>query len=48
MSDGREIYWDAEAVSPWNNRKGRYLATMGGQRFSGPWPAGEPSFPPPK
>ncbi|HZQ77981.1 MAG TPA: hypothetical protein VFE55_11665 [Acidimicrobiia bacterium] len=48
VSDAREIYWDPEAVSPWNNRKGRYLATMGGQRFSGPWPAGEPSFPPPK
>jgi hypothetical protein len=48
VSDAREIYWDADAVSPWNNRKGRYLATMGGQRFSGAWPQGEPSFPPPK
>ena len=48
VSDAREIYWDADAVSPWNNRKGRYLATLGGQRFSGPWPQGEPTFPPPK
>jgi hypothetical protein len=48
VSDAREIYWDAEATSPWNNRKGRYVATLGGQRFSGPWPQGEPAFPPPK
>ena len=48
VSDAREIYWDPEATSPWNNRKGRYIATLGGQRFSGPWPEGEPAFPPPK
>ena len=48
VSDAREIYWDPEAVSPWNNRKGRYVTTLGGQRFSGPWPQGEPAFPPPK
>jgi hypothetical protein len=48
VSDAREVYWDPQAVSPWNNRKGRYVATLGGQRFSGPWPQGEPPFPPPK
>jgi hypothetical protein len=48
VSDAREIYWDPQATSPWNNRKGRYVATLGGQRFSGPWPQGEPNFPPPK
>jgi Periplasmic binding protein len=48
VSDAREIYWDPQATSPWNNRKGRYVATLGGQRFSGPWPQGEPAFPPPR
>jgi hypothetical protein len=48
VSDAREIYWDSQATSPWNGRKGRYVATLGGQRFSGPWPQGEPAFPPPK
>jgi hypothetical protein len=48
VSDAREIYWDPQAVSPWNSRKGRYIATLGGQRFSGPWPQGEPPFPPPR
>jgi hypothetical protein len=48
VSDAREIYWDPQATSPWNGRKGRYIATLGGQRFAGPWPQGEPAFPPPK
>ncbi|MEW6477025.1 MAG: hypothetical protein AB1679_32615 [Actinomycetota bacterium] len=48
VSDAREVYWDPQAVSPWNNGKGRYVATLGGQRFSGAWPQGEPAFPPPK
>ncbi len=48
VSDAREIYWDPQATSPWNNQKGRYVATLGAQRFSGPWPQGEPTFPPPK
>ncbi len=48
VSDAREIYWDPDGVSPWNNRKGRYVTTLGGRRFSGPWPEGEPAFPPPK
>jgi hypothetical protein len=48
VSDAREIYWDPQGTSPWNGRKGRYMATLGGQRFSGPWPQGEPAFPPPK
>ena len=48
VSDAREIYWDPQGTSRWNSRKGRYVATLGGQRFSGPWPQGEPPFPPPK
>jgi len=48
VSDAREIYWDPEATSPWNGRKGRYITTLGGARFAGAWPAGEPAFPPPK
>jgi hypothetical protein len=48
VSDAREVYWDPQGTSPWNNRKGRYVATLGGQRFSGGWPQGEPPFPPPK
>jgi hypothetical protein len=48
VSDAREIYWDPQGVSAWNSRKGRYVATFGGQRFSGGWPQGEPPFPPPK
>ena len=48
VSDAREIYWDPQGTSRWNGRKGRYVATLGGQRFSGPWPQGEPPFPPPK
>ena len=48
VSDAREVYWDPEGTSAWNNRKGRYVATLGGQRFSGGWPQGEPNFPPPR
>jgi hypothetical protein len=48
VSDAREIYWDPEGVSPWNSRKGRYVTTLGGARFPGAWPQGEPAFPPPK
>jgi len=35
VSDAREIYWDPEATSPWNGRKGRYITTLGGARFAG-------------
>ena len=48
MSDAREVYWDPDGTSAWNNRKGRYVATLGGQRVAGAWPQGEPPFPPPK
>ena len=48
VSDAREVYWDPEGTSAWNNRKGRYVATLGGQRFAGAWPQGEPPFPPPR
>ncbi|HEV7864451.1 MAG TPA: hypothetical protein VGR20_17210, partial [Acidimicrobiia bacterium] len=48
VSDAREIRWDTEALSPWNGRKGRYVTSLGGMRFPGAWPQGEPTFPPPK
>ena len=48
VSDAREIYWDPQGTSAWNSRKGRYVASFGGQRFTGGWPQGEPPFPPPK
>ncbi|MDQ1506410.1 MAG: hypothetical protein QOD57_4137, partial [Actinomycetota bacterium] len=48
VSDAREIYWDPQATSPWNGKKGRYITTLGGNRFAGAWPPGEPAFPPSK
>ncbi len=43
--DAREIYFDPTAISPFNNEPGRYVQTLGGQRFVSNWPAGEPQFP---
>ena len=48
MEDAREVYWDPDATSPFNGKPGRYVATLGGRRFRGDWPAGEPPFPPPR
>lgn len=42
-NDGREIYWDPEAISPQNNEPGAYIETDPGARFRrGEWPEGEP------
>lgn len=44
--DAREIYFDPDAVSPFNNAKGRYVTTLEGKRFFGDgWPQGQPAFP---
>lgn len=43
--DAREFYFDPNAVSPFNNAKGRYVSTLGGNRFVTDWPAGEAQFP---
>jgi hypothetical protein len=43
--DAREVYFDPNAISPFNNAPGRYVQTLGGQRFISSWPAGEPQFP---
>ena len=48
MEDGREVYWDPDATSPFNGKPGRYVSTLDGRRFRGDWPAGEPPFPPPR
>lgn len=43
--DAREMFYDPKAISPFNNAPGRYVQTLGGQRFISSWPAGEPQFP---
>ncbi len=44
-NDAREIYYDPNAVSLFNGEKGRYVKTLGGQRFTTNWPAGPAEFP---
>jgi hypothetical protein len=44
--DAREIYWDRNAASAFNNRPGRYVALHGGRRFrASTWPADAPPAP---
>lgn len=44
--DVREIYWDADAVSPANKKPGTFKELNGGRRFlPGEWPSHEPDFP---
>jgi hypothetical protein len=48
INDSREIYWDGSATS-FDGKKGDYLETYGGKRFSsGQWPAEEPPVYPKK
>ena len=43
IDDSREIYWDADGTSPYDNNKGTYVATYGGKRFrNNEWPAEDP------
>ncbi len=50
MDDARESYYSPTEVSPLTCQPGRYVTTLGGQRFSENWPTGDPEFPvgPPK
>jgi hypothetical protein len=40
VTDDRWVYWDANATSPINGKKGTYIAVFGGKRYSlNNWPA---------
>jgi hypothetical protein len=46
LSDAREVYWDANATSAIDGKKGAYVALLGHRRFrEGGWPRGEPVLP---
>jgi len=48
VTDSREVYWDSDATSPYDGKKGAYAATMDGKRFTnGQWPTGDPPIYPP-
>ena len=44
-NDAREIFYDPNTVSPFNFEKGRYVKTLGGNRYINNWPAGPVEFP---
>ncbi|MDP1795009.1 MAG: ABC transporter substrate-binding protein, partial [Acidimicrobiales bacterium] len=44
-SDAREIYWDPNATSRANGKKGTWVTTLEGRRFKNNWPKGDPAFP---
>ena len=43
--DAREVYWDPTATSPFNGAAGRWVSTLGGNRFVTNWPDGDAVFP---
>jgi hypothetical protein len=46
VSDAKEAYWDANAISPIDGKAGAYVALNGGRRYRiGDWTRGEPSLP---
>jgi hypothetical protein len=46
VSDAREAYWDAKAISAIDGKPGAYVSLNGGQRYKlGEWPPGEPQLP---
>lgn len=46
VSDAKEAYWDANATSPIDGKKGAYIGLNGGRRYRiGDWTAGEPVLP---
>ena len=46
LSDAREAYWDAKAISVIDGKPGAYVSLNGGQRYKlGEWPPGEPQLP---
>jgi hypothetical protein len=47
VSDAKEAYWDADATSPIDGKKGAYVSLNGGRRYRiGDWTTAEPSLPP--
>ena len=44
-NDVREIYWDPNAISTYNGKKGSYLGTSGERWKTGEIPAGNPGKP---
>jgi ABC-type branched-subunit amino acid transport system substrate-binding protein len=45
-SDAKEAYWDANAISPIDGKRGAYVALNGGRRYRiGDWTPGEPVLP---
>jgi len=45
-NDVREIFWDGNATSTYNNKKGAYIETFPGVRWrQGQIPAGDPPIP---
>jgi hypothetical protein len=46
VSDAKQAYWDANATSPIDGKKGAYVPMDGGRRYRlGEWTAGEPALP---
>ena len=46
VSDAKEAYWDANAISPIDGKKGAYISLRSGRRYRlGEWAAGEPVLP---
>ena len=43
--DSRQVYWNANAKSPANQKTGTFVEVYGGSRFSqGHYPSGEPPY----
>jgi hypothetical protein len=46
VSDAKQVYWDANAISPIDGKKGAYVALDRGRRYRpGEWTSGEPVLP---
>ncbi|MCW2709290.1 MAG: hypothetical protein JWM22_3132, partial [Frankiales bacterium] len=46
VSDAKEAYWDANAISPIDGKQGAYVPLNSGHRYRlGEWTRGEPSLP---
>jgi hypothetical protein len=46
VSDAKEAYWDANAISPIDGKRGAYVALNHGRRYRlGEWTSGEPALP---
>lgn len=45
IDDSRQVYWDAEAISPSDGKKGSWIETDGGKRYrNGEWPTTDPDI----